>query len=52
MEEQCLVVQGKPSYLRCEVPMENAFEVKIAEAHCYVIGQFHPHSPGQVQVTV
>lgn len=46
------VVQGKPSYLRCEVPMENAFEVKVAEAHCYVIGQFHPHSPGQMQVTV
>lgn len=46
------VVQEKPSYLRCEVPMENSFEVKVAEAHCYVIGQFHPQSPGQMQVTV
>ena len=42
------VVQVKPSYLRGEVPMENAFEVKVAEAHCYVISQFHSHSPGQM----
>lgn len=46
------VVRVKPSYLRREVPMENAFEVKVAETHCYIIGQFHPHSPGQMQVTV
>lgn len=46
------VMTVMPSYLRCEVPVENAFEVKVAEAHCYVIGQFHSHSPRQIQVTV